>query len=587
MPATSHGFVPKGASKTDPNPSVWKRLVNYFNAGSQHQHARQNPKSSKLVGVSYEVQEPYIRATPNVHERWKPSQQQPPQWSKNPLREPTQARQQPRRYDKYPGTPPIPGSIRPQLKSPQKQATSELAISNSKPRESLLRFAEAENYSPVQPEKVYHAGKKDLLGDRRLPFAPDTEVQEVRRAQVEVVTPSHHNSTKVVKRKAVPLRKEAVADSGRDKSRDTRFSQFMGRIPEDPEQQPARESIYISAEDALSYLKYRPSVRSSNTTTAEQPRAPPCFAPSDQGQKDQVTPKQGAAVYPYPQCQNCLRDTPPSEIVSQNGTYFCKPCIAAPPSTSRQTEILYPYSPTEYPIKLGRRHRSNANQKLEPRPNTRNLTPSLVSSSSTLIGTPKQDRPGSHGHESGSERSTLSSTDAPKQRHRYNSAWGAVNADGTFPRYRTPPPLPPPPPSRKNQPFDPAATYRAVIGQPPSDHEHEDEHHEDEHHEDEHHEDEHHEDEHHEDEHHEDEHHEDEHHEDEHHEDEEEKYLAPLQPRHDHAPTIPHGGIPGDLERTNAVRKQGGRKRRERTERMNSYTAQGAVIDEYTRWDIR
>ncbi|KAL9045290.1 MAG: hypothetical protein Q9214_001647 [Letrouitia sp. 1 TL-2023] len=575
MPATSHGFVPKGASKTDPNPSVWKRLASYFNAGSQHQHARKNPKSSKLVGASYEVQGPhYIRATPNVHERWKPSQQQLSQWSKNPLREPTQARQQLRRYDKYSGTPPMPGSTRPQLKSPQKQAAPKLAISKPKPRESLLRLAEAKSYSPVQPERVYHAGKKDLPGDRRLPFAPDTEVQEVRRAQVEVVTPSHHNSTKVVKRKAVPLRKEIVADSGRDKSRDTRFSQFMGRITEDPEQQPARESIYISADDALSYLKYRPSVRSTNTATAEQPRAPPCFRPSDRSERDQRTSKQDAAAYPYPQCQNCLRDTPPSEIVSHNGTYFSKPCGATPPSntTSRQTEILYPYGPTEYPIKL-RRPRSNAkNHKLDPRPNTRYLTPSLVSSSSsTLIGTPKQNRPASRTRrESGSERSsTLFSTDTlkPQQRQNYNSAWGAANADGTFPRYRTPPPLPPPSPPlspphspanhRKDRPpsdpdpknpfdFDPAATYRAAIGQPPPlDYEDEDEHY-----------------------------------------DNEAEYPAPvpLQPQRDRdrdrAPTIPHGGIPGDLERTNAVRKQQGQGRRRR-ERMNSYTAQGAVIDEY------
>ncbi|KAL9614276.1 MAG: hypothetical protein Q9167_001232 [Letrouitia subvulpina] len=547
MPATSHGFVPKGASKKDPNPSVWRRFINYFNAGSQHQPAHKNSKSLKLGGVSYEVQGPqYIRATPNVHERWKPSQQQPSQWSKNPLREPTQARQQPLRYDKYSGTPPISGSTRPQLKPPQKQDISNLAISKPKPRESLLRFAEAKSYSPVQPQRVYCSGGKDLPRDRRLPFTPDTEVKEVRRAQVEVVTPSHHNSTKVVKRKAVPWRKEAVADLGRDKSRDTRFSQFMGRISEDPEQQPAPESIYISAEDALSYLKYGPSVRSISTTTAEQPRAPPCLHSSDRSEKDQETPKQNAAVYPYPQCQNCLRDTPPSEMVSQNGTYFCQPCATAPRPASRQIEILYPYGPTEYPVKLGRR-------KPEAEPNTRNLTPSLASSSSTLIGTPKHDRSES-GHKSGSDRSTLLFTDTPPPHH-YNPSWGQLNTDGTFRRYRTPPPLPSPSPSptfansRKNQPpppFDPAATYRAVIGRLPS--EDEDEHYEDE-----------------------------------------EKDPA-LQPRHNHdrAPMIPHGGIPGDLERANAVRKQqGGRRKapRERGERMNSYTAQGAVIDEYTRLD--
>ena len=240
-------------------------------------------------------------------------------------------------------------------------------------------------------------------------------------------------------------------------------------------------------------------------------------------------------------CQRCLRDTPPPNAILQDGIYYCLPCATQPqPSQRRQDQaILYPYGLTEYPAKLGHIRACKPVQS-----NMRDLTPSSFSTVSTPTRSSAQEisqqqqqseygavSPLTSPYLEVQNSSAISPLSESGKNHRFTFSkaaiitsdpqWGWQNPDGTYPFYRTPP-LPP-------SSFDPASAYRAEIEFPSALFD-------------------------------------------------EEYSPFPLRTTQ-HKLTLGTGENLGDFTEDETIRKP----RKERSETIDSYTAQGEVIDEYAR----
>ncbi len=272
------------------------------------------------------------------------------------------------------------------------------------------------------------------------------------------------------------------------------FAGQSGKDESDEDISPTTIPISLSSSHAQTWLRYDQGA-DSVSGTARSSGVFPRFPPRNLTKPDasQQTSSRFNA------CQSCRERIHPSKAVSHNGTYFCESCAASPAARTDSIaekeapphfrEVRYPYAAGTYGkdtinsnIKVARKPLPN----LAPSPrgpltpsngnNTHNPTHNI--SGSTLLGsaTPplpsptapklqrsprvrRKDIPPEYIHlyspdahtapssrreeeEEGEKPTGGATVTKPEREGRRDPYYNTPRADGTYPRYRTPPPPP-------------------------------------------------------------------------------------------------------------------------------------------------
>ncbi|KAI4192310.1 MAG: hypothetical protein LQ346_004355, partial [Caloplaca aetnensis] len=292
------------------------------------------------------------------------------------------------------------------------------------------------------------------------------------------------------------------------------FAGQTGKDDSDEDISPTTVPISPSSSHAQTWLRYDQGADSVSGTARSSgvfPRFPP---------RNLTRPDSSQQTSRFNACQSCRERIHPSKAVSHNGTYFCQSCAASPAARTDSIaekeepphfrEVRYPYAAGTY----GKDTTTNSNNKVArkplPRPspashdpltpsngnNTHNPTHNI--SGSTLLGsaTPplpsptapklqrsprvrRKDIPPEYVHlyspdaqpppSSGREEEKTRGAAAKPERERRDPYYNTPRADGTYPRYRTPPPPPIAiPPASPFLPADlqGAAAAKATPGKP-------------------------------------------------------------------------------------------------------------------------
>ncbi|KAL8778270.1 MAG: hypothetical protein Q9213_007490 [Squamulea squamosa] len=377
----------------------------------------------------------------------------------------------------------------PQRSKPTKPQTGALQISLPQPRQSLLDLAA--QYTNVQNPKKDNGinGQPTPLANVKLPphgqdeqrpeiFQPDRPIKDVSQGWARVVTPpTHQRSQKTVVRKMEPQQAHKTDNNVRQVYRETRFEDFMGKAPPAMPSLPANASSLVPSPSADSRLSRpfaaaneyeesaddaRPSTASTAALSRSDSRAQTWLrydrkhgeSAQEQNTDAPLFPRRNLTVpdrdqhFKYNPCQTCRRQVHPSTAFSYNGTYLCEDCAATGTWGPKKKEHIRP-------------KKDKISRKLIPTsPRTPLATPS--STSSTLRGTlspafsPRQPRIRRTDVPPGNEYGYLqppnasSQAPSPTPSSTFTSSpqipyFATPNAEGKFPRYRTPPPPPPPP----------------------------------------------------------------------------------------------------------------------------------------------
>ncbi|KAI4184791.1 MAG: hypothetical protein L6R41_004513 [Letrouitia leprolyta] len=250
---------------------------------------------------------------------------------------------------------------------------------------------------------------------------------------------------------------------------------------------PTSLVISPSESHAQTWLKYDRSVsKPLNRQSTDAPLFP---------RRNKTRPDSNQ-VYKWTPCQSCRKQIHPSTAVSNNGTYFCQDCAAAALSAqfdairegadaeevvakeeaknkSSSKKILYPYAASAYPVQKAAAD-SVATRKPLPSPSASNSSSSNSIKATTQTkaqSTPRtrrKDVPPEYLHIysppltpqlSAPPSHPLTQTQTPPQPQQQqkqvqtpvSSYYSTPLPDGTYPRYRTPPP-PPRKASKQRQP---------------------------------------------------------------------------------------------------------------------------------------
>ncbi|KAI4261426.1 MAG: hypothetical protein L6R42_003378 [Xanthoria sp. 1 TBL-2021] len=382
---------------------------------------------------------------------------------------------------------------------------SAVPISLPQPRQSLLDLAA--NYADVQ-----NPTRANLANEKPTPIAPvaiikplhkqdeqrpkeyraDQPIKEVPNGRAQVVTPpTHQRSQKTVVRKMVPERAPRTDNHPRQVYRETRFEDFMGKdsppvmpplpanvaglaVPKAPAD--ARLSRPFAFAVAKEYEEpvtedARPGTASTAALSVTDPRAQTWLRyDGKRGESAQVQstdaplfPRRNPAVpdpdqqIKYNPCQTCGRQVHPSTAFSYNGTYLCENCAATGPWGEKKKEklnikknkasrkpVLTPTAaafPEKYTpaatLSTSSTLRSALSPKLSPRERRTDVTPGNAHG---YLQSPKPSFPAL------SDPRFSTTTSRPQSPYFANP-----NAQGQYPRYRTPPA---PPITTTNLPSD-------------------------------------------------------------------------------------------------------------------------------------
>ncbi|KAL8670117.1 MAG: hypothetical protein Q9168_005326 [Polycauliona sp. 1 TL-2023] len=380
---------------------------------------------------------------------------------------------------------PLEQSKRPQPRNPKPGA---LPISLPQPRQSLIDFAA--KYVDVQnPARANPANKKSPpVADPKSPrkqneqrpkeFRPDHPVKEVKQGRAAIVTPpTHQRSQKTVVRKMVPPPAPATDNHTRQVyRRETRFEDFMGKDSPPPMPPmpplPALAAPTTAAHHRLSRPfaaavpveqsvneDVRPGTASTAALSVTDSRAQTWLRYDRRHGDSAQFSSTDSPLFPlriptpakYTPCQSCQTEVHPSTAFSYNGTYLCEDCAATGRWSvgDKKKESLKvkknkvvsrkPVAKTSIPSFIKER------EKQQP-------TGSTLSTSSTLLGNLSfSSRPRRTDVPPGTEYRNLESANpsspAPPSSSTSTSSprspyFATPNAEGKYPRYRTPPPPP-------------------------------------------------------------------------------------------------------------------------------------------------
>ncbi|KAL8857918.1 MAG: hypothetical protein Q9178_005537 [Gyalolechia marmorata] len=409
-----------------------------------------------------------------------------------------------------------------QRPKPKKPKPGALQISAPQPPQSLLDLAA--NYADVQnPKKVNGTEEKPTPVAKTKPvhqqdeqkpkvFRPDQPIKEVSKGRAQVVQlAAHQRSQKTVVRKMEPQQTPRADNHVRQVYRETRFEDFMGKDSPPAPPLPANVTGLAANTFADSRLSRpfataeaseeptddaRPGTASTAALSRSDSRAETWLrydrkhgeSAQEQSTDAPLFPRRNMTVpdrdqhFKYTPCQTCRRQVHPSTAFSYNGTYLCEDCAATGPWEDRQKGHTKP--------------RKEISRKAVPT----STAAATLSTSSTLRGTlspkfsPHQPRFRRTDVPPGNEYGYLqypavspipSTTPSPTFTSSPQSPYFATpDAQGKYPRYRTPPPppmkitstapnqLPSPPPTsplRKPQPASsiyPSTPWR--LSRPPS-----------------------------------------------------------------------------------------------------------------------
>ncbi|KAL8920845.1 MAG: hypothetical protein Q9208_006017 [Pyrenodesmia sp. 3 TL-2023] len=260
------------------------------------------------------------------------------------------------------------------------------------------------------------------------------------------------------------------------------FAEEAGKDDSDEDISPTTIPISPSSSHAQTWLKYDQSADSVSRTARSSgvfPRFPP---------RNLTRPDSSQQTSRFNACQSCRERIHPSRAVSHNGTYFCQSCAASPAAAHTDSiagkeepphfrEVRYPYAAGTYgkdaitDNKVTRKPLPKPSPiprgPLMPSNNTHNPTHNI--SGSTLLGssTPplpsptapklqrsprvrRKDIPPEYEHlyspdvqNPSFQKSAVHATTTKKEEERkLDPYYNTPRADGTYPRYRTPPPPP-------------------------------------------------------------------------------------------------------------------------------------------------
>lgn len=263
------------------------------------------------------------------------------------------------------------------------------------------------------------------------------------------------------------------------------FEKPFGNGKDDPSEDISPTTIPISpsASHAQTWLIYDRSIDPVSGLRERSSGVFPRFPPRRNLTKPDATTQQSSR---WNACQSCRERFHPSTAVSHNGTYFCQSCAAAQKESPAKEEeakeepkeVRYPYAAGTY----GKNNNNNNNNKITRKPLLTPsapphgpLTPSTAYtmtdhniSGSTLhgSGTPtpppqphpqlqrsprvrRKDIPPEYAHIYTPDAQTPSikqedtpTQDPDRERAMMNAFYNTPLPNGTYPRYRTPPPPP-------------------------------------------------------------------------------------------------------------------------------------------------
>ncbi|KAL8767329.1 MAG: hypothetical protein Q9209_006167 [Squamulea sp. 1 TL-2023] len=371
----------------------------------------------------------------------------------------------------------------PQRSKSTKPQNGTLKISLPQPRQSLLdlaaQYADVQNPKEAndingQPTPVANVKSSARGQDEQRPkiFQPDRPIMEVSQGWAQVVAPpTHQRSQKTVVRKMEPQQARRTDNHVRQVYRETRFEDFMGKDSPPMPPLPANAASLIPADSRLSRPfaianeceesadDARPGTASTAALSRSDSRAQTWLrydrkhgeSAQEQNINAPLFPRRNLTVpdrdqqFKYNPCQTCRRQVHPSTAFSYNGTYLCEDCAATGTWGPKKKEHIRPKKD-----KISRKP-------VPTTPPTTLATPS--STSSTLRGTPpptfppRQPRirrtdvpPGNeYGYLQPPNSSSPATSPTPSSTlisSPQTPKFGTPNAEGKFPRYRTPPPPP-------------------------------------------------------------------------------------------------------------------------------------------------
>lgn len=360
-------------------------------------------------------------------------------------------------------------------------------ISLPQPRESLLNLASG--YADVQNPKTVFGANKETTPAAKVKssysnkdeqrYRPDRPIKEVQKTRGQVITPpAYQRSHKAVVRKMEPQQALKADKHVRHVYRETRFEDFMGKgspppVPSLPASS-GRLAPSTSTDSRLSRPFAGPSEHEDDNDARPGTASTAALSRSDsraqtwlrydrkhreaaqQDTNSPLFPRRNLTVpdrdqqFKYTPCQLCRTQMHPSTAVNYNGIYLCERCAAIRPQDEAvQKEHAEPqrYNIPRKPVPTTARMPFAASD----------IPADTLSTSTTLGNTPspqfsprqsrtrRKDVPPGYEYLQTPKPSTPPPTSAPLASltpSPVNPYFATADAQGRYPRYRTPPPPP-------------------------------------------------------------------------------------------------------------------------------------------------